>query len=167
MGPLSRTLNLEESPLAQEHLQTSLERAGQPLSRREWQAEAIVGGAMLAAAVALFVAAPDQRPLDAADAVLLTLAFALASRVEFDVVGFYTIPSQIVLVPMLFALPPSAVPLLAAAGLTLAKLPDVLTGRRPASRAAMAPSDAWFTLGPALVLTVAGAPDASSAAVPR
>jgi putative nucleotidyltransferase with HDIG domain len=164
MKLLTTALNLEESPLVQEQFETGQGRVVRPLSRREWTAEAVVGGGMIVAAAALALAASDQRDFKVADAVLLTLAFALASRVRFDVVGSYTIAAQIVLVPMLFLLPPSIVPLLAAGALVLAKLPDVVRGRRHVSRAAMAASDAWFTLGPALVLTAAGAPDASNAA---
>jgi putative nucleotidyltransferase with HDIG domain len=166
MNRLTSALNLEESPLAQERFESAKARATRPLSRREWIAEATVGGAMLAAALVLALVVPHERDLVATEAVLMTLAFALAARVRFDVVGSYTIPAQVVLVPMLFVLPPGAVPLLAAAGLVLAKLPDVLRGDRPLSRAAMAPSDAWFTVGPAVVLIAAGAPAAGDAGAP-
>ena len=164
MRPLTTSLNLEESPLVQEQVRTAQERAGRPLSLRERLAEAVVGGGMLAAALALVVVAPPDGGVPVAEAVLLTLAFAIASRVEFDVMGSYTIAAQVVLVPMLFVLPPSVVPLLAAAGLTVAKLPEVVTGTRPPSRAVMALGDAWFVVGPAAVLVAAGAPDASDAA---
>ena len=165
MRLLSRALNLEESPLAQEQLESAQERALEPLDRREWRAEAVVGGALLLAAIALAVfAAPGQRDADPLTAVLLTLALALASRVEFDVVGWYTIAAQIVLVPMLFALAPALVPLLAALALVVAKLPEVAAGKRPASRAVMGLGDAWFTVGPALLLTAAGAPGAGDVA---
>jgi putative nucleotidyltransferase with HDIG domain len=164
MRLLSTTLTAEESPLAQEQIESARERALRPLSQREWVAEAIAGGVMLALAVALLLAAPDERGVAIEYAVLLTLALAVAARVEFEVVGTYTAASQVVLVPMLFVLPPSVVPLLCAAALVLARLPEVLRGERPPSRAAMALGDCWFALGPALVLTAAGAPEASDVA---
>ena len=163
MRSLATALNLEESPLVQEQVQTAQERAVRPLSARERAAEVVVGGGLVAAGVGLLVAAPPS-DLPIATAVLLTLAFALASRVEFDVMGSYTIASQIVLVPMLFMLPPSVVPLLAAAGLAFAKLPEVVLGTRPPGRAAMALGDAWFAIGPAVVLVAAGSPGAGEAA---
>ena len=159
----STALNIEESPLAQEHLETARERAGRPLDRRERIVEAVAGGGLAAVAVALAVLAPEQRELDASSAALLTLALVLAARVEFDVAGSYTVASQIVFVPMLFLLPPSVVPLLVAIALPLAKLPEVVRGTRPVGRAAMAPGDGWFAVGPALVLTLAGAPGAGDA----
>jgi HD-GYP domain-containing protein (c-di-GMP phosphodiesterase class II) len=79
----------------------------------------------------------------------------------FEVGSTYTVPLQLVLVPMFFVLPPEAVPLCVAVGLALGKLPEVLSGQRPASRLAMALGDSWFALGPALVLSISasGPPD--------
>jgi HD-GYP domain-containing protein (c-di-GMP phosphodiesterase class II) len=158
------TLNLEESPLVQKHLQASLGRTVRPLTRREWIAEAVVGGGLVVAAIALAVAARGQRGLEPLDAVLLAAALAVAARVQFDVVGSYTVPAGLVLVPMLFLLPPSVVPLIVVAALALSKLPDIARGQQSPSRIALVPSDSWFAFGPALVLTLAGAPDASDAA---
>jgi putative nucleotidyltransferase with HDIG domain len=71
------------------------------------------------------------------------------------------VPLQLVLVPMLFVLPPAAVPLCVVAGLMLGKLPEVLLGRRPPGRLLMAFGDSWFALGPALVFAAfaPGPPD--------
>ena len=161
LEPLAQTLNLEESPLAQEHLVTARERSVQPLDRRERVVEAVAGGGfVVAAAVLAAAAAGSQRDFDVVAAVLLTLALAIAGRVEFEVAGSYTVAAQVVFVPMLFLLPPAAVPLLVAVALPLAKLPEVVMGKRPLGRALMTPGDAWFALGPALVLTAAGAPEA-------
>jgi putative nucleotidyltransferase with HDIG domain len=162
---LSTALNIEESPLAQDQIEAAKQRATQPLTGREWTIEAIVGGAMLAASVALAVAGPQQRGLDAGTAVLLTLALVIASRVRFDVVNSYTVAAQLVFVPMLFLLPPNMVPLLTTLAFTLAWVPDALLGKRHPSRTALAVSDTWFAFGPALVFVIAGAPDASEATV--
>jgi putative nucleotidyltransferase with HDIG domain len=163
MSRIAHALNLEESPLAQEHFQNAKARAVEPLSNRERLVEVAAGGGIVIAAVALAAIAPEQRSLDVATAVLMTLALVVAARVTFDVAGSYTFASQVIFVPMLFLLPPSVVPLLVVVALPLAKLPEVALGRRPPSRALMAPGDAWFALGPALVLTAAGAPAAADA----
>jgi HD-GYP domain-containing protein (c-di-GMP phosphodiesterase class II) len=163
MSRIADALNLEESPIAQEHFATARKRGLQPLSSRERIVEVAAGGGMIAAAITLAAVAPAQRGLDALTAVLLTVALVVAARVRFDVAGSYTVASQVVFVPMLFLLPPSVVPLLVAVALPLAKLPEVVLGKRPIGRALMAPGDAWFALGPAFVLTVAGAPSASDA----
>ncbi|MEA2442751.1 MAG: hypothetical protein QOJ12_43 [Thermoleophilales bacterium] len=157
---LSTALNIEESPLAQDQIEAAKQRAPRPLTRREWTIEAIVGGTMLLASLALAVLAPQQRDLDAGTAVLLVLALVVASRVRFDVVNSYTVAAQLVFVPMLFLLPPSLVPLLTTLAFTLAWVPDALLGKRHPSRTALAVSDTWYSFGPALVFVLAGAPDA-------
>src|SRR4051794_15714336 len=164
MSRIAAALNLEESPLAQEQLQVAQSRVAQRLTRRECVAEAIFGGSMLAVAAALALDAPSGRALSVPAAILLTIAFAVASRITFDVVGSYTHGSQVVLVPMLFLLPANVVPLLVVAALVGAKLPEVLRGQREATRLGLVPGDAWFAVGPAIVLTAAGGPQASEAA---
>jgi len=57
-----------------------------------------------------------------------------------------------VVVPALFVVPPTVVPLLVAAGLVLARVPDVLARRDHPHLLLLAVSDAWYALGPALVL---------------
>jgi putative nucleotidyltransferase with HDIG domain len=162
---LSTALNIEESPLAQVQIEAAKQRAPEPLTRREWTIEAIVGGLMLAASVALAVLAPQQRDLDVGTALLLVLALVVASRVRFDVVNSYTVAAQLVFVPMLFLLPPNLVPLLTTLAFTLAWVPDALLGKRHPSRTALAVSDTWYSFGPALVFVLAGAPEASEATV--
>jgi HD-GYP domain-containing protein (c-di-GMP phosphodiesterase class II) len=151
----------EEAPAAQELLEESRVRRESRVSPRERLVEVVVGGGFTAAAVALLLATDSARPLDWGAAVITVAALALASRVAFEVGSTYTVPLQLVLVPMLFVLPPEAVAPCVAAGLTLGKLPEVLVGRRPPGRLLMALGDSWFALGPALVFAVAapGRPD--------
>jgi putative nucleotidyltransferase with HDIG domain len=79
--------------------------------------------------------------------------------VRFEVGAGFTVPTQAVFVPMLFALPVSLVPLVVATGLALGKTPQILAGRVPAGRLLAVPANCWFALGPAIVL--AGAHDHS------
>jgi putative nucleotidyltransferase with HDIG domain len=65
------------------------------------------------------------------------------------------VPTQAVFVPMLFALPVAAVPLLVALALGLSMAPAILRGRVPASRILTVPGNSWFAMGPAIVLVVA------------
>jgi HD-GYP domain-containing protein (c-di-GMP phosphodiesterase class II) len=165
MSRIAAALNLEASPRAQEHFEIAHERDTQTLSRREQIVELVASGGLVAASLALVLLAGGQRAFDVPAALLLTVALVLAACVKFDVAGWYAFATQIVFVPMLFVLPPSAVPLLVAIALPLGKLPDVVRGRRPIGRAAMAMGDGWFALGPALVLTLAGAPGAGEVSV--
>jgi putative nucleotidyltransferase with HDIG domain len=91
----------------------------------------------------------------------VVVSLAAASTVVFEVGATYTMPVQLVFVPMLFVLPPEFAPLCVTAALMLPKLAGALIGRRPPGRALMAFGDSWFAIGPALVLVLAspGAPD--------
>lgn len=160
---LIRTVALEESPAAQEHLVDSQQRAAQPLSARERRAELIVGGAFVLVASVLAAFAPGEAHLSLGWSVALVLAFAVASRVEFDVGSGYTAPSQLVFVMMLFALPPGAAPLCAAVGLALARAGERVLSGKPPGRALLSLSDSWFAVGPAIVLVLAGSPSAAEA----
>jgi putative nucleotidyltransferase with HDIG domain len=133
------------------------------LTRRERAVEFAVGGSFLVAALALLLLGHGGRPFDWADAAITVVSLGAASMVVFEVGSTYTMPVQLVFVPMLFVLPAPAVPLCVGVALMLPKLADALLGRRPIGRSLMAFGDSWFALGPALLFTVAatGAPDGS------
>src|SRR5688572_7901393 len=114
--------------------------------------ELIVGGSFVLLAVLLAVLAEPARDWDVARAIVLVAAFAIAARIELDVGAGYTVPTQLVFVPMLLLLPTPWVPLLVAAGWCLAKLPDALRGAIPFERVMLGIGNSWFALGPALVL---------------
>ncbi|HEX8752248.1 MAG TPA: hypothetical protein VF731_02425, partial [Solirubrobacterales bacterium] len=100
----------------------------QPMSPDLRRSELIGGGAFLAAAGALALLGGDA-DFSLGTALVYVLAIAVASNVRFDVGPGFTVPTQAVFVPMLFALPPAVVPLLFVPGLLLGMLPDVLRGR--------------------------------------
>jgi HD-GYP domain-containing protein (c-di-GMP phosphodiesterase class II) len=89
----------------------------------------------------------------------LTLLFiglyALVSRVEFEVGTGAAIPTQLVLVPMLFALPIGIVPAAVAAGLTLRTLGDRPWPLRDPARVLPQVANAAHALGPVLVIALA------------
>jgi putative nucleotidyltransferase with HDIG domain len=140
-------------------LEDSREREVSRLTARERLVEVLVGGGFVIAA-AVLVASSSHTPAWTNFA-LTVVALAAASRVIFEVGSTYTVPLQLVLVPMMFVLPPGFVPLAVATALVLGKLPEVLVRRTPPGRLLMALGDSWFAVGPALVFAVAapGAPD--------
>ena len=93
---------------------------------RELAAEAATAAAFLAVAVALAALVPAERAFDAPLAATLVVTYALMARVRFPIGYGFTIPTQLVLVPMLFLVPLGAVPLLVAAGMVLGRLPEYL-----------------------------------------
>jgi len=84
--------------------------------------------------------------------------YVAVSRVEFEVGIGSAVPTQLVLVPMLFALPVGAVPLAVAAALLLRTAGTRPWPWRDPARVLPAMSNAAHALGPALVLSVAGVP---------
>jgi putative nucleotidyltransferase with HDIG domain len=138
----------------------------EPLSGRELAVELVTATAFVAAAGLMAVLIPDQREFDPLLAATLVVAYAVTSRVRFVARYGFTVPTQLVFVPMLFLLPAGAVPLFVAAGIALGGLPDAVRGRAHPSRLLIAPGDAWHSVGPALVIALAGSPEASLAEWP-
>lgn len=87
---------------------------------------------------------------------LFVVLYAAVSRVEFEVGFGSAIPTQLVLVPMLFALPIGAVPLAVAAGLSLRTVGMRPWPLRDPARILPQLSSAAHALGPALVIALAG-----------
>jgi putative nucleotidyltransferase with HDIG domain len=141
-------------PEVERLIEDSDPRLREPLRGRQLLAHGILGLLALLAAVALPAAAGAS--IDIGPAVALTFAFALAYRVHFPVGPGKAVPTQLVLWPMLLLLDPAIVPALVIAALLLGRLPDVLAGREHPSRLLLAPGDALYSVGPAIVLTAAG-----------
>ncbi len=135
----------------------------EPLTRRELVVEGLTAAAFLVTACLLAALLPAGHQLDPALAVALTVAYAVASRVRFAVGYGFTVPTQLVFVPMLFLLPQGSVPLLVALGILLAGLPELLRGEQHPTRVLVGVGDAWHSVGPALVLSLAGVVDPSLA----
>ena len=96
------------------------------------------------------------------------VAYTLASSIGFELGAGQALPTELVLVPMLFVLPAALVPMIIAAGLALAAACEVATGALSLRRAVVwPPVNSVFAFGPALVFVIGGEPqgDAHGAAV--
>jgi HD-GYP domain-containing protein (c-di-GMP phosphodiesterase class II) len=116
---------------------------------------------LVCAIAGLYVLAPEG-----CDPLLVLLSIAMISLghvARFDLPLAWTSPVQLALVPVLFMLPPWLVPVAMAASIVIARLPDVIRGRVVPGRLLLAPANAWFTVGPAAVLAIAGTPSAEEA----
>jgi len=136
------------------------------LSRRELAVEGAAATAFIAAAAALALLATGERPFSPSSAVVLVACYAVAARVRLYLGAGFGMPSQLVLVPMLFLLPASIVPAAVACALAAGAVTDVGLGRERAERVLTAVNDAWYAFGGALVLLAAGEPPAGAAALP-
>src|SRR3954465_2115512 len=118
-----------------------------------------VTGLLAAGFVAVALGAlllPGQRPLSLVALATSLAAYAIASRVEVEFPGFVALPTEAVFVAMWFVLPVRTLPLVVCLGMLLGRLPDVVRHRMPADRLALTVANCWFSVGPALVLYVAG-----------
>jgi putative nucleotidyltransferase with HDIG domain len=138
-----------------ERVRASVSSGVQPMPAVVRRVELSIGAVFMVAAVALAGLGGLDSSGSLPVAAFYVLAVAVLSQVRFDIGAGFTVPTQAVFVPMLFALPVAVVPLLVAAALALGMLPAVLNGNVPASRLLTVPSNSWFAWGPALVLLLA------------
>ena len=99
---------------------------------------------------------PSDRPLSLVALGSALAAYAIASRVEVEFPGFVAVPTEAIFVVMWFVLPLHILPLAVCGGMLLGRFPDVVRRRMPADRLALLVLSCWFSVGPALVLYVAG-----------
>ncbi|MDX6680676.1 MAG: hypothetical protein QOG94_715 [Solirubrobacteraceae bacterium] len=132
------------------------------MRRPELAAQALVAALFLVAS-GLLLALGRHDAVDTGDVVLLVVATAILGRVEFEVGRGFSVPTQLLFVPMLFVLQPAVVPLVVAAAIALERLPGVVGGRWHPQRLLSALGDAWFAVGPALVFELARVHDPSLA----
>jgi HD-GYP domain-containing protein (c-di-GMP phosphodiesterase class II) len=142
-------------------IEESRERARTPLERRDSIVTGLSAFAFLGAAAALQIFFPGDRHPSIGLLVLLVGAYAVASKVEFEVGIGSAIPTQLVFVPMLFLLPPAMVPLAVAVGLLLGCVTDYLRGDDHPERALVIVASSWNAVGGALVIALAGEPEAA------
>jgi HD-GYP domain-containing protein (c-di-GMP phosphodiesterase class II) len=106
----------------------------------------------VAAAAALGFLLPNEREIDVALVVGLTLGYVLLGRIRFEFAGFYGTAEQLAIVPMLVLLPLPWVPAIIAVASITAIVPDIVKGNWHRDRLAGGLADCWFCIPPVLVL---------------
>ncbi|HEX6603003.1 MAG TPA: HD-GYP domain-containing protein [Solirubrobacterales bacterium] len=119
----------------------------------EWATGA--GFLLVALGMALFIDSP--RSLELAPLAVLVLAYVIVCQAKFDIADGYTVPTELVLVPMLFLLPTPVVPLVVSLSWGLGRFIDYASGRTSVHRAFHVFGDCWHAIGPALVIVAFGA----------
>jgi len=145
-------LDPDEQRVIEERRMRRLQR----LARRELVAAAVFAGGFLAAAAALAVLVPTDRHPGIPAALLLVAAFAAAFRLDFEIGTGSAALTQLIFVPMLFVLPVGVVPFAVAAGVLVGSLDEHARGSLSLGRVPMRLVFAWYAVGPALVLGLAG-----------
>jgi HD-GYP domain-containing protein (c-di-GMP phosphodiesterase class II) len=136
------------------------EETGGMHGRNLWSALFFAVG-FLVVATALPVAIHSSRTPGAATVLALIAAYAAASQARFEVGTGLFLPTSLIFVPMLFLLPLGAVPAAICAALLLGSSTDLLRRGLPLERILIVPLNSWYSIGPVLVLAVAGERDPS------
>jgi putative nucleotidyltransferase with HDIG domain len=145
------------TPAEEEHYARGRTRAVNQAEGRERVVEYGAGLAFLAVAVPMALLLDSPRSLEWEPLAVLVVAYVAACRARFDIADGYTVPTELVLVPMLFLLPTPVVPLVVSLGWGLGRLLDYASGRTSVRRAPHVFADCWHAIGPALVIVAFGA----------
>ncbi len=129
-------------------------RAKRP-STHDLLTSGLLGGGFLVTAIAMATAVSWQRSWSPVELVALVAGYALLSGIELEVGPGSAVPIELVFVPMLLVLPLPLVPLCVAAGYFLGALPEYLRGHVHPVRVFALLSSSWYSLGPAIVLSLA------------
>jgi HD-GYP domain-containing protein (c-di-GMP phosphodiesterase class II) len=159
---LGRLVRRERTPEVEGVVDVLIERA------RGARSEALAGGERIAtlalaagfvvATVVVAIAFPSDREVDPLVLGALLLAYAAASRVEFEIGGGSAVPTQVVFVPSIVLLPPGLVPVVVVGGLVAGELIEVVRGDRHLQRLLTVCASSNFALAPAAIVGLAGEP---------
>jgi hypothetical protein len=103
-------------PAGEAMLEQARARRIERLRGRERLVKWLSGAFFIGSVLILVAAAPASSPPSLLLVFSLVAAYAVATKVEFEIASGSVVPTQLVLVPMLFLLPPALVPIAVAAG---------------------------------------------------
>jgi HD-GYP domain-containing protein (c-di-GMP phosphodiesterase class II) len=156
MSTAAGTASLD--PRAQRVIEEQRARRLSRLALRERRSLFGSVGAFLAVAVVMAETLPTERSPGMLTTLVLIAVYALAFHLDFEIGTGSAVPTQLVLVPMLFVLPTGIVPIAVAAGVILGSLIEYARGGLHFERVFMRLGNCWHAVGPALVLGLAGEP---------
>jgi hypothetical protein len=115
-------------PAAQRVIEEQRARRMNRVARRERLSLLVSAGAFLACAILMAGLVPTERSPGVIATLLLIGVYALAFHLDFEIGTGSAVPTQLVLVPMLFVLPTGIVPLAVAAGVILGSMTEYARG---------------------------------------
>ncbi len=146
----SAAADVDELTLAARARRSAVRSAGVPFAT--W---AMAIGFLLVA-VPLAILTHSARGVSLPLVAVLVVAYAAASLVEFEVGAGSAVPTQVLLIPMLFLLPTGWVPLAAAGGFVLGGCVCTWVIRGGCGNPAVLIGSSWYAMGPVIVLLLAG-----------
>jgi HD-GYP domain-containing protein (c-di-GMP phosphodiesterase class II) len=143
-------------PEVDEHIGSVREsETGGMRGRTLWSAVFFAFGFLATAATLPFVLSSSRSP-GVVTVLALIAAYAAASHARFEVGTGLFLPTGLILVPMLFLLPLGYVPLAICGAFLLGATTDLLRRGLPLERTLIVPLNSWYSIGPVLVLAIAG-----------
>jgi len=143
-------------PEVDEHIGAGREiETGGIRGRNLWAAVFFAAG-FLAIAVTLPFVLESARVPSFLTVIALLVAYAAASQARFEVGTGLFLPTGLIFVPMLFLLPLGWVPAAICAGLLIGSSTDLLRRGLPLERILIVPLNSWYSIGPVVVLAIAG-----------
>jgi HD-GYP domain-containing protein (c-di-GMP phosphodiesterase class II) len=139
-------------------LRAGEERLASPQrARRAFVVDLLGACCFILAASLLAVLGPWHQELSASRVALVMVVWIAVERVRFAVASGWARPTMLAFVPMLFVLPTPIVPLLAMVPIVLRRSVEIVRGRTSPALLPAFVCDAWFTIGPALVIVLGNA----------
>jgi HD-GYP domain-containing protein (c-di-GMP phosphodiesterase class II) len=151
------TIDSYRTPEAEALIVSGRERLHRWRRRRELLTNAVVAGTFAITAGLIAALAPWQPTFSLENLILVLAVWVVVDSVKFPVASAWTYPTMLVFVPALFLLPTPLVPFVAVGVKIARRLPDHLSGRVPLSMLPIPFADSWYTIGPVLVIVLAGA----------
>ncbi len=143
------------------------QRRPEPMPPRERLYAGVSAVAFLGVVGLLGAVLPHDSSHSLAVVIVPVLLYALGTRCQFEVTTGFAVPTQLVLIPILFLAPLPLAPLLVALGYLLGRLPDFALKRAHVDRWIHCLGHAWAVVPPVLVigLLAPGPPAARHAGV--
>ncbi len=154
-APTTRSPGSHPDLEAQRSIEERRARRLRQLAARERISLLIFTGLLLAAGVATALWLPSERTPSIAAVVVLMLAYAIAYELQFEIASGSAVPTELILVPMLFVLPAGWVPLAVVGSILAGTLFEVARGTLHYERIFPCLGGGWHAVGPALVLGLA------------
>jgi putative nucleotidyltransferase with HDIG domain len=148
-------MSLDVSQAEQAALEETLARRESGMGPDERRSALLGAVVFLAGQVALLLCAPLHGG-SVVEILVSVCVLALCTRVRIDTPLGFTAPTQLALIPLLFAAPVAAVPVLAMLALGAGAMVDVVRGRMRPFRLLYTPGNGVAALGPAAVFVLAG-----------
>ncbi len=124
------------------------------LERRELVTDTIGAAGFVLAAGLLAALAPWHHRLSLSSLALVLVVWVAVERVRFAVASGWSRPTMVAFVPMLFLLPTPIVPLVAMVAIVFRRAAEIARGRTSPALLPAFVGDAWFTIGPAVVIVL-------------